>query len=199
MIHLIRVGIIASVMTGMLAYMISERMALLRKGTLIQLEVTPVDPRSLFRGDYVILDYAITNLDAKTLTGDDDFGSGDPVFVTLRKIEGNWEPIATHKTLVPNLDEDVVIAGTVRYARYQKCRKEVLKGGGSNRVCDEVAELTVIYGIESFFVPEGIGKSIEDQRNQGRISVEVAVDDAGNSGIKSLLLDGEVLYEETLF
>lgn len=42
------------------AYMIASRYAILTSGREIVLETVPVDPRSLFRGDYVTLRYAIS-------------------------------------------------------------------------------------------------------------------------------------------
>ena len=49
--------------------------------------------------------------------------------------------------------------------------------------------LTVGYGIESYFVPEGKGKEIE--RNLDKIYTRVAIDNFGNAVIKSLVLDGK--------
>ena len=62
--------------------------------------------------------------------------------------------------------------------------------GGSGRVVGPPAPLDVLqveYGIESFFVPEGRGRTVEQARD---IKVRLAVDSSGNAVIKGLLLDG---------
>ena len=43
-----------------LAYMAGEREYILKNGKLIHLRTAPVDPRDLFRGDYVRLNYEIS-------------------------------------------------------------------------------------------------------------------------------------------
>ena len=57
------------------------------------------------------------------------------------------------------------------------------------------------YGIENYFVPEGEGRAIErrvvDGVNQ-KIDVRVAVDAKGNAGIKAILVNGKMRYEEEL-
>jgi uncharacterized membrane-anchored protein len=40
-----------------LAYMAGEREYILRRGKVIYLRTAPIDPRDLFRGDYVRLNY----------------------------------------------------------------------------------------------------------------------------------------------
>ena len=59
--------------------------------------------------------------------------------------------------------------------------------------------LTVSFGIERFYVPEGEGRPIEDGRNQGRVSVAVRVSEDGQAQIRALMLDNEPLYEEPLY
>ena len=48
-------------------------------------------------------------------------------------------------------------------------------------------------------MPEGEGRELEHQRNEGRLTVDVALDDDGTPAIKQLRLDGEPVYEEPLF
>jgi len=55
------------------------------------------------------------------------------------------------------------------------------------------------YGIESFFLPEGEGRELEDARNKERVSVDVALSPSGDAAIKALRLDGEIIAEEGLF
>ena len=62
--------------------------------------------------------------------------------------------------------------------------------------------VNVSCGIDSYFVPEGSGKKIEAAIRElleiERVAIEVTVDDEGTAAIKSLYLDDEFFYEETL-
>ena len=65
--------------------------------------------------------------------------------------------------------------------------------------CPDCGRAIVSYGIESYFVPEGEGRELEDSRNAGRITVDVALGKDGTPAIKQLRLDGEPVYQEPLF
>lgn len=71
----------------------------LATGTKILLTTRPVDPRDLFRGDYVRLAYDISSLDVGQLKPGETFRRNDQVFVTLGKDgDGNWQPLAFSRT-----------------------------------------------------------------------------------------------------
>jgi uncharacterized membrane-anchored protein len=53
----------------------------------------------------------------------------------------------------------------------------------------------VRYGLESYFVPQGEGKKIE-QTPRGRLEVVAAVAASGQAAIKRLLIDGNPVYDE---
>lgn len=170
---------------------------MLETGTVIDLKTVPVDPRSLFRGDYVTLSYEITRFEIEGLPGDKDFQRGDKAYITLSQATGHWLPVAAHKQYPKAKNEDVVVRG-----RVQSTWGLVCFGNDSpaKKVrCRNVKGLRVHYGIESFFVPEGKGRPIEHQRNEGKVTVQVAIDDKGQAGIKALSIDGEVVFSETLF
>lgn len=140
----------------------------IQTGDEILLKTRPVDPRDLFRGDYVILRYDISTVNTDTLSyKGSDFKEEDKVYVLLNvdndKI-GSLSDISKNKP-----SEGIFIEG-------------VVKSTFSNR-------LNIEYGIESYFVPEGKGKEIE--RSLGKIYTKVAVDNFGNAVIKSLVLDGK--------
>jgi uncharacterized membrane-anchored protein len=69
--------------------------------------------------------------------------------------------------------------------------------GGTSRVF--CPQLNIKYGIESYFVPQGEGREIEQARNQGKVSVVAAVTPSGRAAIKRLLIDGKPVYDEPLF
>lgn len=196
MMRIARVLAVAALMTLLLGQMIADRMMLLRDGTVIELQVTPVDPRSLFRGDYVILGYPISIVDVLPLEGDKGFNTNEPIFLTLSFDGSEWTPVAAHKKVHQVKTGEVVIAGRIDWRQTRKCGPIP---DTSERECQTVEEMRITYGIESFFVPEGVGKALEDKRNEGKMRVRIAVDEKGRAGIKSVLVDGEVIHEETLF
>ena len=71
-----RLLILALVQTAVLAALIGFRQWTLETGTPVVLAIRPVDPRSLFQGDYVQLSYEIGHLRIDRLAGDDDLERG---------------------------------------------------------------------------------------------------------------------------
>src|SRR5690606_26923443 len=59
------IALVALLQAGALLWMIWDRASLLANGREIVLDVVPVDPRSLFRGDYVILGYDISRFNTE--------------------------------------------------------------------------------------------------------------------------------------
>ena len=142
----------------------------LRTGQEVLLKTVPIDPRDLFRGDYVVLRYDISTIDSGSVVLErTDIKLGDRVYVGL----GFKERYAFAKNIYLTTPKDgLYIKGIVKN----------VSGG----------RLNVEYGLESYFVPEGRGKEIENQRGKN-VDVEVSIDRSGNSVIKSLLIDGQVV------
>lgn len=144
----------------------------LRTGQEVVLATVPVDPRDLFRGDYVVLRYEISSLSS----GYGGFAVGDTVYVRLAQEGGIWK--AAGVTGAPPAEGGPFIRG--RVARSSAAQSDPAAARQSPRI-------EVQYGIESYFVPEGTGRAIEEAR--GDLKVKVAVDGWGNAAIKELLLD----------
>src|ERR1043166_5098507 len=85
---LLRYSLAALLLCGLILATVVERAAILRSGQEARLELTPVDPRDLFRGDYVVLGYRIgtINIPPNVPTS---FTRGQQVFVTLRPDANN--------------------------------------------------------------------------------------------------------------
>lgn len=175
---------VAVVQTLALCWMIWDRAQLLASGREIVLEVVPVDPRSLFRGDYVILSYEISNIALPD--GLERVHRGEIVYVTLQKTDaGVWQVVKSSTARPsPTGPDQVVLKGRVRYA--------------SSPARGTTGQARVRYGIESYFVPEGKGRELETLVREKKLSALVAVDEEGNAGIKGLIVDGERVYEEPL-
>ena len=106
----IAVAVVALGQAAVLGWMIWERTSLLSNGREVVLEVIPVDPRSLFRGDYVILGYDISRF---TLPA----GAAPPkpkalYYLTLKKKPDgeNWQVVggANEPPANPQADEVVI-------------------------------------------------------------------------------------------
>ena len=179
----IRILIVVALQTAALAYMIVDRQAMLNGSRVVTLKVGPIDPRDPFRGDYVILRYSISTLDLNQLEGDDTVQTGDTIFVTLKAKDKEWVAVAmTHKQ-PPDSADAVAVRGTV----------SSVDSAITNHAPDNVR---VDYGIESYFVPEGTGQAIEQERQKGDLSADIAVDAQGRTAIKALRRNGEVFYTE---
>ena len=174
----------------LLFWMIGDRAWLLARGTEIRLNVVPVDPRDILRGDYVVLAYDISTLDAHGLAGDDDFDWGDAIYVTLEQKGEAWQATAINRARPAG---DVVLRATVSDVTDEGARDPALAG------CKDCKKYRVEYGLEQFFVPEGKGRELELVRNDQRMQVDVAVADNGRAALRRLLVDGEAVYEDTLF
>lgn len=170
--------------------LVEQRARILRGGTEIRLRSVPVDPRDLFRGDYVVLSYPISTVEVDT-AGRTRFERGDRVYVSLGRDEQGFAKATGVSRDWPDASGSTpVIAGrvTATSACATNANGDVDCSGQRNR-------LRVSYGLESYFVPQGQGKAIETT-DKARIEVVAAVSPAGEAAIKRLLIDGKPIYAE---
>jgi hypothetical protein len=143
----------------------------LSSDTCILLETRPVDPRDLIRGDYVILNYKISDLPGTLFRPPLTNGlpAGETVYVLVRRQGPFHEAVAASTApLTPNRGE-IPLVGTVQSAW----------GGFTASHSVHLA-----YGLERFYVREGTGNP------RGKLTVEVAVPSSGQATIKQVYLDG---------
>lgn len=169
---------------AILVLMVVDRTQILREGREVTLQTRPVDPRDLLRGDYVVLGYDISQLPAGALAGQPAAERNPVVFVKLAPdANGLYQAVSVHAEPVTVTVPEVLIRGRIVYS----C------GSTSRTFCDK---LQIRYGLESYFVPEGEGRKLEQARNQQKLRVVAAVLPSGRAAIKRVLLDGEPVYEE---
>ncbi|WP_044339895.1 GDYXXLXY domain-containing protein [Rossellomorea aquimaris] len=149
-----RLGIllIICLQAGWIGYQVYSNEALLQNGETIMLELQPVDPRSLLQGDYVELNYTISQLEDISI---DDSG---PITIVLRKNEQGLHEYA----------------GVYRFSGkwnvpYEKKPGDVLLNGKVSSSWDNNAQIT--YGIEHFFIPEGTGLDVEGNVKEAVVKV----------------------------
>jgi uncharacterized membrane-anchored protein len=135
-------------------------------GTTVRLQTQPVDPRNLFRGDFVILDYRVSRVPRSAFSDPKEFPSykGQAVYVGLEEDPGSglWR---------------------IRSAGARHQGGVSLRGNVTWRGRDE---LTVEYGVESYFVEENTGREIERKADQGHLVVQVHVRPNGSAAIKDI-------------
>lgn len=124
---------------GFLGYQTAQSEHLLTTGTLVKLELQPLDPRSMLQGDYLVLNYEI---------------STPPDFVSDKEDNKVYQK-KVKVVLAPDNK------GVYEYQRlYQPGDKlgpdEVLISGSRN--WDRID-----YGIEHYFIPEGTGRKFEQK------------------------------------
>jgi uncharacterized membrane-anchored protein len=173
-----------------IAWMVMDRASILRNGAEVTLRTQPIDPRDLLRGDYVTLGYAISNVPTGELKGTTAEQRELPAYVKLaRGDDGFHRAVSLHLVPVPVAAGEVLIRG--RISNGLNCNTT-----GRAAFCPNV---TVQYGLEKYFVPQGDGLEIESARNKDKVTVVAAVTPDGRAAIKRLLIDGKPVYDEPLY
>ena len=175
-------------LAGALLALVESRASILRSGTEVRLRTAPVDPRDLFRGDYVVLGYEISTLDPARLGGESGFRKGDIVYVRLANGADGFARAAALSKARPA--GEPVIAG--RIVSLNACGTN---DAGVTDCSQDRRGLRIAYGLESYFVPEGSGRGIE-MTERSRIEIVAAVAPSGEAAIKRLLIDGKLVHAE---
>lgn len=182
-------GVVALLQTVALGKMVFDRDRLLKNGREITLAARPLDPRDIFRGDYVTLGFDISSI--HQTSGGKDVASkgierGAAVYVTLSPdAEAGWKAASVSGSYPSEVKQgDVVLKGRVQNV------------WSSDNAAD--SNVNVRYGIEYYFVPEGEGKQIEDKVRERKTEAIVAVGDDGTAALKGLVVDGKRFVDPPL-
>lgn len=154
----------------LLLAIIGVKEATLRTGTEVILQTIPVDPRSIMQGDYVILGYEIG---VPSPRGTFDWISGQHPSARDRP-EG--------ATVFVSLSQDGAVWGARGYHYQREDAGPVAIRG----TIDDRGNLD--FGIGTYFVPEGTGRTVETASD---VKVKAVVDHSGTAVITGLLVDGE--------
>ncbi|GEM_PF-1561853 len=130
-------------------------------GRTVCLRTTPIDPRDPMRGEYLCLNYEVSNVPARQ-----HLPEGRRVFVVLRQGEPYWTAERVVDRL-PRLSPSEV----------------ALKGRIESRWNQKPGTVHVHYGIEQAFVEEGRGQPLEKEKH---FRVYVAVDRSGEAVVKEI-------------
>jgi len=147
--------------------MIALRALPLITGQTVLVRVEPVDPRDLFRGDYVILSYPFSRVPP------DQIGALSGEQLSSKKLEGR----TVYVPLVPDSNGVHMRGGTVTL---EKPASGLFIKGHMKRYG------SMEFGIESYFVEEGTGRRYERAIRDRHLSAELAVTSGGQAALKSL-------------
>ncbi len=162
-------------------------------GREVYLRVQPVDPRDLFRGDYVILGYPMQRLWLSAPAVEGPGGGGQVV----KTVGAGWdeplprdaavyvqlEPRANPETGEPHEFHEAVsvsrkpLAGSINLAG-----RVVYHSGGA---------LSLRYPIDAYYVQAGTGRDIEQAiRTRKPVYAQVMVSGSGAARVKGLIVEG---------
>mgnify|MGYP002639839735 CR=1 FL=1 len=177
---------------------------ILSTGKQVILQTAPVDPRDIFKGDYVKLDYtfsAITNQQLEKSIRQQGLKKGQKVYLSM-DIQNDGTAWAK-KLFIDPPEGEFYLAGYVKsHWPYQGYVKNQHKEGMSSSTKHPVY---VKFGIEKYFVQQGEGLVMEEIRGtrdsfQVPMLIRVAVSDKGEALIHSfewanIALKTEVIRE----
>lgn len=166
--------LILALQSAWVLYTVAVQERALSAGTAIMLETERVDPRDLLRGDYLILNYKISNVPTSLFSPPvgKELPAGTKVYVALAQ-RGEFFAIARAST-----NEIQPVAGELLL----KARSNWARWNATNTV-------RVDYGLEKYFVREGTGNPV------GKLTVQAVVTASGRASIKQVFLDGKPYAE----
>ncbi|HSL23474.1 MAG TPA: GDYXXLXY domain-containing protein [Vicinamibacterales bacterium] len=189
---------------GVLGVMLVGHAWPLWSGETVYLRVVPVDPRDLFRGDYVVLRYAANSLVRQTSGQTPDANTPSETVVAF---EGDWPRARSYRTsrMVyvtleprPGADGVPVEHVAVKISTRKPSSGTFLRGRAvwhawtppSAADRDTTPQrVTVEYGIDAFYVEQGRGRQIERDIRAGKpVFAEVAVASSGRARLRTLII-----------
>ena len=191
----LKIALVVTAQIAALAAMIVDKQWTLNTGTSVVLQTEPIDPRSLFMGDYVRLAYPIARLrlDADTaLGGDKDFKRHDTIWVALQPDPLGAKAVSVHHQRDAIAPELLALKGEVQSVSdfdWDRATNKSVKQ----------RTLHVRYGIEQYYVQEGTAGRIERPRGGEKVGILAVIDTRGKAGIRGVLIDGREVYRESLF
>ncbi|MCF6292385.1 MAG: GDYXXLXY domain-containing protein [Robiginitomaculum sp.] len=176
---------LCAVLTAFLLSMIWGHQQARNNGTEIILDMEPVDPRSLFRGHYVIIKTPLHEIHPSSVLGDDDFNKGDKIFVSLTRDENENFNITSITKQQP-AEGSIFIQG--RVWSYWK----IVQGFAeqpNNRI-------KIQYNIESYFTDKVSALALEKKVEESKMRIILSVDENGKAVIRGLEIDGTRFIDE---
>jgi uncharacterized membrane-anchored protein len=170
----VRWGLLALIQLALIAVPLADRLEVQFGGEEVILDLRPVDPRDLLRGDYVIVNLALTQVSREVPGTSGDFAEGEIIYAGLERKEDG-------------------AANVVKISRTRGDAGPVAMKGRIESVSFDT--LSIDYDIDAFFLPEGEGLEIERLPAE-RVQIVVAIHPDGRSLPLRLLVDGKVFKSD---
>lgn len=152
--------------------MIALRAIPLITGQTVLVRVVPVDPRDLFRGDYVTLSYDFSRVPREGIEGLSEKERGS--------WSSKWEGRTVYVPLIP--DSTAVHMRAGRATVVKPATGLFLKGHMKRHGSLE-------FGIEAYYVQEGTGLRYEQAIRDRQLTAELAVTSGGQAALRGLRID----------
>ncbi|WP_323843968.1 GDYXXLXY domain-containing protein [Microbulbifer magnicolonia] len=136
-------------------------------GTEVRLKTVPVDPRSLFRGNYARLEYDFSQLSAALFAGDRKLREGEVVYVSLKQNKRGLYELSGASLEKP--EKGIFLRGRVT----------------GTWLRDSKSSYRVKYGIEAFFAPKEKALGLESDLRNGGVA-EVMISGGGRARLKDV-------------
>ncbi|MDR3255897.1 MAG: GDYXXLXY domain-containing protein [Synergistaceae bacterium] len=137
-----------------------QNFTILALGERVLLETEPVDPRDFLRGDYVMLDYKISDVDKniplKSLKSLEGYEGTIEVCVSLARDADGIGTVSAISVSRPS--DGLYLKGFLDYSDY------------SWR-----SSYSIEYGLGVYYVPEGTGRDLELAVREGKVLADVRV------------------------
>jgi uncharacterized membrane-anchored protein len=154
-----------------LVAMIALRAIPLVTGQTVLVRVQPVDPRDLFRGDYVILSYDFSRVPREGIEG------------LSEKERGSWKNLEGRSVYVPLLPDTNGVHMRAGKVTVEKPAAGLFLKGHMKRYG------SLQFGIEAYYVQEGTGLRYEQAIRDRQLTAELAVTSSGQAALKGLRID----------
>ena len=138
-------------------------------GEEITLQTRPVDPRDIFKGDYVILSYEIEEIDLNKVEED-----------LKMKLTSSSFPYNKDLYVLLKMENGVYVVDKVTQSKprgtstYMKAKYRYISKDRFMEVSEE-AMLIVSYSIDRYFVPENTGTELEEAARKGELVARVKI------------------------
>ena len=140
-------------------------------GQTVLVRAVPVDPRDLFRGDYVILSYDFSRTPREKIEG---------LPAKERESWSKWEGRTVYVPLVPDSDR----------VHWRAEKVTVVKPDAGPFLKGQMGpDGALQFGIEAYYVQEGAGREYERAIRDRKLSAELAVSSSGQAALRALRIE----------
>jgi uncharacterized membrane-anchored protein len=170
--------LVLALQSAWLLGMVATQEQALATGRVILLETARIDPRDLLRGDFLILNYPISDVPTNLFSPPvaKDLPKATKIYVALAPATNNFYVVVKASTneFAPAPGE-VLLKGRSTWPRWNASTNSI----------------HVEYGLERYYVAEGTGNPI------GKLTAQVVVPASGHGRVKEVFVDGKPYAEAT--